>query len=177
MVKYKRLNDEQKKLAEENHGLIFKFMKLKNLDFEELYGLLAISLCKAAFLYKSNLGYSFTTYAFKCMETDYINYIKSLTEEFRIPVKYLTSFEDFFDSDDNDLDGLRALEDKKSFDNSIVELKDFVNMLSNVQRKVFYGLMYGYNEAELARLFKCSRQNVNLIKKEIGKKYLKYKGE
>lgn len=177
MVEYERLNDEQKKLAEENHNLIYKFIALRNLDAEELYDLLAISLCKAVLSYKSNLGYTFATYAFKCMGNDYFNYIRSITKRFRIPLKYSTSFEDLSDLDDSDLDYLKILEDKKAFDNSIIELKDFVIRLSNMQRKVFYGLMYGYNENELARFFKCSRQNINLVKKEIGKKYLKYKGE
>lgn len=177
MFKDKRLDEKQKKLVEKNHNLIYKFIVLRNLDEEELYDLLAISLCKAALLYKSDLGYTFATYAFKCMGNDYFNYIRDLTREFRIPLKYLISFEDFSDLDDSDLDYLRVLEDKKAFDNSIIELKDFINLLSDMQRKVFYGLMYGYNENELARFFKCSRQNINLVKKEIGKKYLKYKGE
>ena len=42
------LNEQQRKLAEENHNLIYKFASIKHADLEEFYGVFAIGLCYAA---------------------------------------------------------------------------------------------------------------------------------
>lgn len=45
------LTEEQKKLVEENHNLIYWYCHKYNLDIEEYYGLLAVELCRAVQLY------------------------------------------------------------------------------------------------------------------------------
>lgn len=50
------LTDEQKKLVEENHSLIYWYAHKSKLDLDKWYGLLAIELCKAVMKYDSNRG-------------------------------------------------------------------------------------------------------------------------
>ena len=67
----KTLNDQQRKLVEDNHNLIYYFLKGKNLSLdavEDWYGLCAIGLCKAALIYDSTKGTQFTTLAWVCMQ-------------------------------------------------------------------------------------------------------------
>ena len=45
------MTEEQKKLAEENHSLIYFYARKYNMskqEFDDMYGILAIGLCKAA---------------------------------------------------------------------------------------------------------------------------------
>lgn len=50
---YFPLNDEQKKLVEENHNLIYWYCHKNNLSVDEYYDMLAIELCKAVQTYDS----------------------------------------------------------------------------------------------------------------------------
>lgn len=62
------LNDQQQELAEKNHDLIYWYARNHKLDLEEYYGDLAIELCNAAYHYDESLGYSFSSFAAKCMD-------------------------------------------------------------------------------------------------------------
>ena len=42
-----KLTNDQRKLVEQNHNLIYAFLHTKNLNIEEWYDICAISLCKA----------------------------------------------------------------------------------------------------------------------------------
>lgn len=69
----KKLNDKQRKLAEENHNLIYSFLKSRQLSLdavEDWYGTAAIGLCKAALVYDENRGAKFATLAYICMENE-----------------------------------------------------------------------------------------------------------
>ena len=65
------LTDEQRKLVEDNHNLIYFYMNFKKVDPDESYHDLAMGLCKAARTYNPKKG-AFSTYAMKCMENDLI---------------------------------------------------------------------------------------------------------
>jgi RNA polymerase sigma factor (sigma-70 family) len=57
------LTPEQRKLAEENHGLIYDYVFQRNLELNDWYDELAIALCQAARSYNPSRG-SFSTWAF-----------------------------------------------------------------------------------------------------------------
>lgn len=67
----RKLNDEQRKLVEDNYSLIFyvmgKYNFTKQIEYEDCYGALAEGLCSAAASFDSSKGVSFASYAFKCM--------------------------------------------------------------------------------------------------------------
>lgn len=56
---------EAQKLVEDNHNLIYKFLRNYNLE-DDWYDVAAIGLCKAANNYNSD-KYEFSTYAYRCM--------------------------------------------------------------------------------------------------------------
>ena len=60
------ITEEQKKLAEENHNLIYRFLSKYNLSIDDYYDIAAIGLCKAAMTFDKSKS-KFSTYAFKCM--------------------------------------------------------------------------------------------------------------
>lgn len=67
------LNDTQRKLVEDNHNLIYSFLKDHKLglnDTEDWYGIAATGLCNAACVFDASRGNSFSTLAYKCMENE-----------------------------------------------------------------------------------------------------------
>lgn len=66
----KKLNDKQRKLVEDNHGIIYSYLNSHNLsydDVEDWYGLAAIGLCKAALAYDETRNVKFSTLAYICI--------------------------------------------------------------------------------------------------------------
>lgn len=58
------LTEEEQKLVEDNHDLIYMMADCLELDIDEYYGLLAIGLCHAAQKYKKRKrAYEFAEYA------------------------------------------------------------------------------------------------------------------
>mgnify|MGYP001006295940 CR=1 FL=1 len=69
----KTLNDNQRKLVEDNHNLIYSFLNSRHLSLdsvEDWYGTAAIGLCKAAMVYDESIGSKFTTLAYICMDNE-----------------------------------------------------------------------------------------------------------
>lgn len=56
-----KLTEEQKKIVEDNHNLVYWYANMKSLDIEEWYDLLSIELCISASKYDSERG-SFANY-------------------------------------------------------------------------------------------------------------------
>ena len=74
-----KLNDEQRKLVEQNHNLIYSAMTkcgIRRQDFDDYYGFAAIGLCKATIDYDESKAKSFSTYAYKCMQKEIIAYTR-----------------------------------------------------------------------------------------------------
>lgn len=66
-----KLNDEQRKLVEDNIALIHYVIKKHSLaamyEYDDCFGVMAIGLCKAAATFDPSKGWAFTAYASKCM--------------------------------------------------------------------------------------------------------------
>ena len=74
-----RMTDEQRKLVEDNHNLIYGFLNKKELT-DDYYDIVALGLCKAAMNYDESKG-RFSTLAFKCMDREigiYYTYLKKI---------------------------------------------------------------------------------------------------
>ena len=63
------MTEEQKKLVEDNHNLIYFVLHKHNLPIDEYYDILAISLCKSGIHYDENKS-KFSTFAVYNMEQD-----------------------------------------------------------------------------------------------------------
>lgn len=93
-IKTIRLSVKQRKIAEENHNLIYSFARSRKLDIEEFYDLLAIGLCKAAYYYNPDKG-RFSTIAYIRMQHELSNYFKELNMSKRIPDEKIVHYDIF----------------------------------------------------------------------------------
>lgn len=64
------MNDAQRKLAADNHNLIYKALQDYNLTADDYYDVAAIGLCKAALNYDESRNVKFSTFAVTCMHNE-----------------------------------------------------------------------------------------------------------
>lgn len=91
------LNEKQRKLVEDNHNLIYAFLKKKNLSLnatEDWYGTAAIGLCKAAMTFDETKGSNFSTLAYICMD----NEVKQIMRKERKLAKPVVSLDEELES-------------------------------------------------------------------------------
>lgn len=67
------LNDQQRKLVEENELLIYSFLHKNHLDISEYYGCAAEGLCRAAYKYDPSKGFTFATFAYVVMRNQFLH--------------------------------------------------------------------------------------------------------
>ena len=67
------LDEQQKKLVEENHNLIYYALGKYRLNQEEYYDILAIGLCKAAIAFDSERS-KFSTFAMNIMYNEFLQH-------------------------------------------------------------------------------------------------------
>ncbi len=79
------LTDEQKKLIEENHGLIYKYISIRGLDKDEWYDILAERFCKIIPQYDPKKG-KLSTLAFKAFTNEILAF-KAFTNEITMLAK------------------------------------------------------------------------------------------
>lgn len=69
------LTDEERKLVEDNHELIYTVANSMGIDLEEFYGVLAIGLCHAAQSYdEKKHHYGFSMFASMVMILEWARY-------------------------------------------------------------------------------------------------------
>lgn len=158
-----KLNEAQKKLVEENHNLIYKYLNSRKLSLdsiEDWYGTAAIGLCKAALIFDPSRGTKFSTLAYICMDND----IRRIMRDSRKNVTVAISL----DEDLSDTQGLRladAIPDPYDFCQSVY-LNDAVSLAVNKlndRDRQFINLIIneGMTHAEIARQFGVSRTLVS----------------
>ena len=161
------LTDQQRKLVEDNHNLIYKFATSKNASVEEFYGLFAIGLCKAAMIFDESKGLTFSTLAYKCMDNEYGMYWRAALCGKRINPNLIFSSEELIG--DIGTDGY-------VFDKTRIYVEEFFNRLPKNQKRVLNGLLHGYKGTEIAEHMGCTSQRVSAIKKQIGKQWIMFAG-
>jgi len=86
------LTEQQRWLAEENHGLIITFIQRKHLDLDEYYGDLAETYCYAIASYDESKG-KLSTYVFASLGNRLKNIYRAKTFEKVIPTNMLCSID------------------------------------------------------------------------------------
>ena len=154
------MTEEQKKLVEDNHNLIYFMIHKYNLDIEEYYDIFALSLCKAAINYDINRGTTFSTYAISVMKSDFLLNIRRGKAQ-RRSGSCVSIDEVVYD---NNSDGSSiTLEDMltnglDAFDESIS--LDFTK-LSDRTRRMLWLSYIGYTQNEIADIFGVSQTQVS----------------
>lgn len=171
------LNEQQKELAEKNHDLIYWYARNHKLDLEEYYGDLAIELCNAAYHYDESLGYSFSTFAAKCMD----NRIKKIIKRKKRTLEGnedIMSLDYFYYEDDSDpitlgdcvLDNTKDIEQETV---NKIETELFADALGERDKYIFKSLLVEKTQSQIAGELGLSLPRVNKLVKKIRKKYKK----
>lgn len=160
------LTDSQRKMAEDNHNLIYGYARQKYLDLDEYYGILAIALCKAARVYDKSRG-AFATIAYTCMDNDVAAHIRSEMKKSRIPNAAIVSY----DSEANQ----NLLEEISNSlftntENAGIMLSTLKGMLTSDQRDILKLLLQGMTQKEISEIRCCKIENVWYNIKQIRKK-------
>jgi len=167
------LTEEQRKIVEENHNLIYSYIKQKELDFSEYYDLLAIALCRAVIYWKQENGSKLSTYVYSvfdkevCRDLKYKNQYKRKIEQ-----EYLS-----FDFEYETIDGTYTLKDAIpspfNLEQSVIkcmllqQFNDSLCQLNPREQIVIHGLLKERSQVGISEELGCSKQRVNQMKNEI----------
>ena len=167
-----KLTEEQKKLVEENHNLIYWFAKKYHVPIEEYYDVLAQGLCMAAYHYDPSKC-SFSTYAYLCMNTEmHVEYRKTLRKS-EIPQGNIFHYENAWQLSDliptNEKTENKVI-DRISYENLISLLNDILN---DKDKEVLTHILNGLTMREIAKIEGTSHQAIKKKKKKIREKVKK----
>lgn len=167
-----KLTEEQKKLVEENHNLIYWFAKKYHVPIEEYYDVLAQGLCMAAYHYDPSKC-SFSTYAYLCMNTEmHVEYRKTLRKS-EIPQGNIFHYENAWQLSDliptNEKTENKVI-DRISYENLISLLNDILN---DKDKEVLNYILNGLTMREIAKIEGTSHQAIHNRMKKIREKVKK----
>ena len=167
-----KLTEEQKKLVEENHSLIYWFAKKYHVPIEEYYDVLAQGLCMAAYHYDPSKC-SFSTYAYLCMNTEmHVEYRKTLRKS-EIPQGNIFHYENAWQLSDliptNEKTENKVI-DRISYENLISLLNDILN---DKDKEVLSYILNGLTMREIAKIEGTSHQPIHNRMKKIRDKVKK----
>lgn len=167
-----KLTEEQKKLVEENHNLIYWFAKKYHVPIEDYYDVLAQGLCMAAYHYDPSKC-SFSTYAYLCMNTEmHVEYRKTLRKS-EIPQGNIFHYENAWQLSDliptNEKTENKVI-DKISYENLISLLNDILN---DKDKEVLSYILNGLTMREIAKIEGTSHQAIHNRMKKIREKVKK----
>lgn len=190
LEKTKRLTDEQRQFAEENHGLLLAFLKRKHLPIfepdmysgEDWYGVAAIGYCKAVLAYDKNLKTPFSSFAFACMEHECSHAHKRMfTKSRHSDDGPEISLNNMIENENGEICELvDAIVDRKSEYENAVVLSDVesnvIKRYSPKSQDIFKKYLAGWSQGEIADFYSCTRQYVSFeiikirkgIKDELG---------
>lgn len=169
------LNEQQRKLVEDNHNLIYSFMNSRHLstdDIEDWYGVVAIALCKAAMTYDDSRDIKFATYAYRCMQNA-VSHQKRHNANQIVPA---FSLDDTVDGVGSTIGEIVADRQDPFFD---VYVKDALeaatkHMDDRNKRIVDMVIRQGYDQSAVAKHYGISRQRVSEIIKPVLEKLREY---
>ena len=164
------MTEEQKKLVEENHSLIYFYARKYNMskqDFDDMYGILAIGLCKAARDYDESRGSAFSTVAMGYMLNECRNAYRC--DKYKNGKLDVFSYNNIVPLSDEGgtteyIDFIKGNEDVWD-DINLIEFNQFNEQL----RKIAYLSYLGYNQQEIAKEMGITQSLVSRKLKKIRK--------
>lgn len=174
------LTENQKKIAEENHNLIFSFMRDHNiLDKDHYYYVFAESLCKAAGDYDPSRG-KFSTLAYKYMESDFKQELKyNAASKRNWDGEYVYLDAAAFDNDTNE--NREFIGNDNGFEDEVIEavdmaekLKPYKSKLSEKEKIVFSSRLKGMSYKEIHKRYGIPRTKAIGIFRRSRIKMMKY---
>lgn len=170
-----RLTEEQRKLVEENHNLIYGFLNQYKLDDEDFYDLASIGLCKAAMKYNADRKEKFSTFAYTCMNNEVRYYYKYYEcAKKRIPKDDVLSYNLELEDGKEILDGIARDADFSEDSLVYLDFDSFKNTLADKERTIIEYLESDFKTSEIAKEFNCSHQYISQLKRNIKRKWERY---
>lgn len=165
------MTDEQKKLVEDNHSLIYLVISNMGLTIEDNYDLAAIGLCRAAMNYDS-AKYAFSTFAYRCIKNEIMLEYRKRNMFKRALNEGLVSYDAPILSQDAG-EKISLLEQIKSNDSvenealSRVMYNEIVEQLGPTDSKVLRFFERGLKQTEIAKIMGVSQANISRVKRRI----------
>lgn len=153
------MTQQQQNLVIDNHNLIYFLLHRLGYDVEEWYDLCAIGLCKAAVMYKPEFGFSFSTFAVKCMKNEICN--EQHKHRSRLPVRQAVSLNEYI-APDIDIEIQDTIADSNDLFGRVelqLSIKDTV--LTPREREAMDLYIAGYKQREIAECFSVSQECIS----------------
>lgn len=166
------LTEEERKLASENHGLIYYVLNHMNLKQDDYYGAASIGLCKAVREYRPELG-RFSTFAVRCIRNEILLELRHERKFFNSDRGGMLYLEEQGNFQGRCL-WMEYLPDRENFEKSLVSSlanEEFIGKLKAKERFVLNKLMEGFTTYEIGKLLNQSHQSVSAIKNKIARLY------
>lgn len=144
-----KLTEDQSKLVEDNHNLIYWYCHSNKISVEDYYDLLAIELCYTAMKYNYEKGSFANYFKLRADGAIYKEYMKKLSQKRNsIAVEYVENVHSIEDQDDIAL---------------WAEIKELMSVENGEILKLRYE---GYSQTEIAKQLGVSQSYIsNIIKK------------
>ena len=146
----------------------------RRFELEEIQSTALLGLTKAAKTYNSNLGFTFSTYAYKVMLNEFLLYLRSNTKHINILSISQPLFDDITleDSLASDIDIEENLNDNEYSQKLYLE----INKLNDKYKTVLLYKLKGYTQQQIAEKENVNVQDINkLYNKAINLLRIKFK--
>lgn len=170
-----KMTEEQRRLAEENHNLIYGFLNQNKLDDDEFYDLASIGLCKAAMKYNTDRKEKFSTFAYTCMRNEVKNYFINFEgAKKRIPKELVSSYNIELDDGKEILDVFIKNDDFIEDSLICLDFNSFKKTLTDKECAIIEYLENDFKTSEIAKEFNCSHQYICQLKMNIKRKWERF---
>lgn len=175
-----KLTNEQRKLVEDNHDLIYGFLNKKELDIDKYYDIMALELCNASINYDSFKG-KFSTFVYKCMDNRLKKTIYSENRQCRKPPNGILSYDkecvmNIFDKIDESYINLIIADNKNTIDDIVIGMDyyNFKNKLKDREKIIMQYLESGYNRTQIGKMMGRTPQAIDSSVRKIKDKWLNF---
>ena len=169
-----QMTDEQRQLAEDNINLVYRFMIDYHLNPDVYYDLLMIELCRAAMVYNKNSGNTFSTLAYSYFLNLVKNVIKKDKSEKNGGTIKIISMDKMFDDEHTIYEIIPDLSmtPEEIIMDSVLKNDIYECCVNKHDKMVVDMILLDYSQVEIADYLSISRQRVNRILKDIGRRYM-----
>lgn len=156
--KLEPLNNEERKFIEENHNLIYSFLRKYAFPVEEYYGIAALGFIEAVKRYDPSRG-AFSNFAYICM----LNKVRMEMRKVRSRNKGIETISLNIEWEKSSMEDLLPAPDTVESIYLHNEYVERIGKLPEKLRTVVILLASGYNQIEIAKRMKCSQSYVSRL--------------
>lgn len=150
---------KEKEFAEENHDIIYKFLRTHGYSIEEYYNIVVFGYLKAVqnYLSRDDLmrNYCFSVIASNCMRREIGNYVRDMNRQKRKPLESILSLDAIYKEEYTDSLYNIVAGDKKSIESEFIELESMESLLNKMtvrQRNIIKLKLAGYSNKEVLEI-------------------------